>query len=121
MGSRHFKETVEIKMAELQKLEIQNKLDESGIPTGGFVRGIGIAIAWQDGALGRNAERKIQNGAFVEDVLQACLNRLKHYQETKFSCPENVLAASGIEEALKWLQKRTEDREKRLVEGTYET
>src|SRR5258708_3047247 len=107
-------------MHELQKLEIQNKLDENGIPTGGSVHGIGIAISWQDGALGRDAGRKEQTGAYVEDILGACLDRLKYYQNTKFSCPENVLAASEIEGAIKWLRMRTEDREKRLVEGTHE-
>jgi len=56
----------------------------------------------------------------VEDVLEACLSRLKYYQGTKFNCPENVLAVSGIEEAVKWLRQRTEDREKRLVEGTHQ-
>ena len=106
-------------MSNLQKLEIQNKLDDNGIPTGGFVRGIGIAIAWQDGPVGRDSERKEQTGAYVEDVLEACLIRLKYYQNTKFNCPENVLAISDLEGALKWLQRRTEDREKRLVEGTH--
>ncbi len=106
-------------MPELQKLDIQNKLDAQGIPTGGFVRGIGIDISWQEGPLGRDGERKEQTGAYVEDVLTACLNRLKYYQNTKFSCPENVLAVSELEDAIKWLRKRTEDREKRLVEGTH--
>jgi hypothetical protein len=107
-------------MSQLQKLDIQNKLDEKGIPTGGFVRGIGIAIAWQEGPLVRDGERKEQTGAYVEDVLVACLDRLKYYQGTKFSCPENVLAVSELEDALKWLRRRTEDREKRLVEGTHQ-
>jgi hypothetical protein len=107
-------------MIPLQKLEIQNKLDEHGNPTGGFVRGIGIAIAWQEGPLGRDAERQPQTGAYVEDVLVACLDRLKYYQNTKFNCPENVMAVSQLEEAIKWLRKRTEEREKRLVEGTHQ-
>ncbi|HTC19523.1 MAG TPA: hypothetical protein VK859_01650 [bacterium] len=107
-------------MSQLQKLEFQNKLDANDIPTGGYVRGIGISITWQDGPIGRDGEKKIQNGAFVEDVLEACLSRLKYYQGTKFNCPENVLAVSGIEEAVKWLRQRTEDREKRLVEGTHQ-
>jgi len=106
-------------MSPLQKLEFENKLDEHGIPTGGSVKGIGIAISWQEGAIGRDAAKVEQTGATVEDVLAACLERLKYYQNTKFSCPENVLAISDIEGAIKWLQRRTEDREKRLVEGTH--
>jgi len=107
-------------MASLQKLRIENKFDANGVPTGGTVTGIGIAIHWQDGPQGRNELKETQNGALVEDVLEACLGRLKQFQETRFSCPENVLAASSIEEALKWLHNRTEDREKRLVDGTHE-
>lgn len=107
-------------MAPLQTLQFQNKFDENGIPTGGMVRGIGIAISWQDGPMGRPEARKEQNGALVEDLLEVCLGRLRQFQETKYGCPENVLATSAIEEALKWLRQRTEDREKRLVEGTFE-
>ncbi|SRR5579871_861037 len=105
-------------MSPLQKLEIQNNLDGNGIPAGGFVRGIGLAINWQEGPSGRGADRKEQTGARVEDVLNACLTRLKYYQGTKFNCPENVLALNGLESALQWLQKRNEDREKRQVKGT---
>lgn len=108
-------------MPPLQKLEVQNKLDTNGVPAGGFVRGIGIAIAWQEGPSGRGTDRKGQTGARVEDLLDACLSRLKYYQGTKFNCPENVLALSGLESALQWLQKRTEEREKRQVKGTRNT
>ena len=108
-------------MPTLQKLEMQNKLDENGLPAGGFVRGIGIAITWQEGPSGRGADRKEQTGARVEDVLNACLSRLRYYQGTKFNCPENVLALNNLEGVLQWLQKRTEDREKRQVKGTRNT
>ena len=105
-------------MSQLQKLEIQNNVDDNGVPAGGFIRGIGISISWQEGLLGKEGDRKEQTGAFVLDVLEACHTRLKFYQGTKFSCPENVLALNGIEEAIKWLQTRSEDREKRMVDGT---
>jgi len=108
-------------MVQVQKMIMLNKVDENAVPTGGSVRGIGIAIDWQTGPLGKDAARKEQNGAFVEDVLVACLDRLKYYQNSKFNCPEYVLSISGLEEAIKWLGKRTEDREKRLVEGTNES
>ena len=108
-------------MTKLQKLEIHEKLDESGIPAGGTVRGIGISITWQDGASGRGGDRVVQNGALVEDVLGACLSRVKFHQTSKMSCPENVLVISAIEQAIQLLQNRTDDREKRLVEGTNES
>ncbi len=62
--------------------------------------------------------RKEPNGAFVEDVLTACLRRLEHYNDTKFRCRENSLAITHIEEALHWLHARTANREGRGVEGT---
>jgi len=107
-------------MSQLQKLEIHDKLDENGIPAGGTVKGIGLSITWQDGASGKGGDRKVQNGALVEDVLTACLSRMKFHQTSRFSCPENVLVISAIEQAIQWLQNRTDDREKRLVEGTNE-
>ena len=107
-------------MTPFQNLEIANKTDENGIPAGGTAKGIGLSITWQDGPLGRGGDRKAQNGALVEDVLRVCLNRLKFNQASRLNCPENVLAISAVEEALKWLQNRTDDREKRLVEGTNE-
>ena len=106
-------------MDELQKLELQNQLDAQGAPTGGHVRGIGIAIDWQNGELGRGIDRKHQTGAYVEDLVAACLARLKFYQSSKLNCPENIMAISELEDALKWLRKRTEGREKRMVEGTH--
>jgi hypothetical protein len=107
-------------MTQLQKLETQDKLDENGYPAGGTVKGIGLSITWQDGASGRGGDRVIQNGALVEDVLTACLGRMKFHQTSKLSCPENVLVISALEEAIQWLRNRTDDREKRLVEGTNE-
>jgi hypothetical protein len=107
-------------MATPQNLVMKEKFDENGVPTGGSVRGMGIAIDWQDGPQGRAELKEAQNGAFVEDVLAACLYRLKQFQATRFSCPENVLAASSIEDAIGWLLKRNEDREKRMVDGTHE-
>jgi hypothetical protein len=106
-------------MAELQKLDLLNKLNEQGAPTGGHVRGIGIHILWQDGELGRGADRKPQNGAYLEDVLEACLARLRFFQSSKLNCPESVVTLNGLEDALKWLRRRTESREKRKVEGTH--
>ena len=93
---------------------------EGGNPKGGWTKAVGIDIVWQNGPLGRGAERKEPNGAFVEGVIQAALGRLEFYQTSKFKCRHNALAITKLEEALHWLQARTEDREKRLVEGTHE-
>lgn len=97
----------------------ENKFDENRNPTGGSVKGNGLDIRWQDGPLGRGDDRKEPNGAFVETVLEACAERLRIYQASKYSCRENAIALTHIETALLWMEKRTRDREHRDVEGTY--
>ena len=87
-----------------------NYLDEHGRPAGGHARGVvGFVIDWQDGPLGRvgSDERVEPNGAFVEDVLLAVVDRLEFYQASDFRCRENALAITKIEEALHWLESRT--------------
>ena len=101
---------------------IENRVDEEGNPAGGNVVGVGLTISWQDGPLGRGTERKKPNGAFVETVIAAALQRIVFYQtakEGKFNCPENAEALEYLNRALAILDKRTKDREKREVEGTH--
>jgi hypothetical protein len=105
-----------------QKINEQHAIDANGNPAGGSTSSNGIAITWQNGPLGRGAEREEPNGAFVEGVLQAAIGRLQFYQTAsggKFACRENALALTKLEEALMWLDKRTADREARQVEGTH--
>jgi hypothetical protein len=97
-----------------------NLLDAEGNPAGGNVSGLGLSIDWQNGPLGRDGERKKANGAFVETVLEAALQRIEHYQTTKFNCRENSIAITKIEEALLWLNSRTQRREEQKVEGTHQ-
>ena len=99
--------------------EAVNKRDANDNPTGGSVRGVGLSIDWQDGPLGRGAERIEPNGAFVETVIDAARQRIEEYQNSKFKCRENALAITKLEEALHWLNARTANREKRAVEGTH--
>ena len=92
------------------------------IPAGGKTTGTGIQIEWQNGPLGRGDARQEPNGAFVEGVIQAAIGRLQYYQTAcsgRFACRENAIALTHLETALLWLQKRTEDREARQVEGTH--
>lgn len=106
----------------LGKFTAENDLDANGNPNGGIVRGVGLAIDWQKGPLGRGNDRQEPNGAFVETVLAGVLQRIQFYQEAmngKFKCLENAVAITKIEEALMWLDKRTRDREAREVEGTH--
>jgi len=89
---------------------------QDGLPEGGHSWGCGFTIAWQRGPVQDGDE---PNGARVEDVLQAVLDRLELYQESRLACPENALAVDYIGKALTALAARTADREARGVEGTY--
>lgn len=94
-----------------------------GMPAGGEVRATGLTIHWQDGPLGRGEERKEPNGAFVETILRAAIQRLQWYQEVaegKFACNDNTIAMNKIGSALTYLRQRTVAREARGVEGTHE-
>ena len=72
------------------------------------------SIKFQDGLL-----KDGRNGLQVEEALQQCVERLNQYQ-SKVPCRANAIAITYIEIAISWLNKRTEDRKKRGVEGTYE-
>ena len=106
----------------MQAIRATNHTDANGNPTGGTATGTGIDIQWQNGPLGRGIERQEPNGAFVEGVIAAALQRIEWYQNAsggKFKCRENALAITKLEEALHWLDHRTRAREAREVEGTH--
>lgn len=110
-------------MNDIKNYGISNLIDGNGNPSGGWVEGIGMSINWQDGPLGREGERVLPKGAFVETVISAAKQRLEFYQvasKGKFACRENAIAITKLEEALMWLEKRTKDREQRKVEGTHQ-
>lgn len=94
-------------------------LDADGNPAGGQSWGQGYAIAWQNGPLGRGAERKPPNGAFVEDILSAAIERMEFYQRSKFACEDNAEALRNMYAARAALQRRTRERINREVEGTH--
>lgn len=90
--------------------------DAQGNPTGGqTVIPFGL-INWQNGII----EDGEQNGAFVEDVLEAARQRLQFFNRTRFRCRENSIAITKIEEALQWLDWRTRSRVRQGVENTYD-
>lgn len=94
-----------------------NVIDSDGNPLGGSVLGQGMRIDFQHGPIGENGA----NGAQVEDVLEAALQRLVFLNTAaggRFACRENSLAITKIEEALHWLEHRTKARQARGVEGT---
>ena len=58
------------------------------------------------------------NGISIEALLAVVEDRLLGFQSGPFSCRENAIALTKIQEALLWLGKRTRDRVARGVEGT---
>lgn len=75
-----------------------------------------LLVDWQDGIVGEDG----QNGAFVEDVLEAARQRLQYFQSRDTSrCRENAIALTHIETALAWLDFRTRARLLANVENSY--
>jgi len=62
------------------------------------------------------------NGTQNEAVLAVLIDRMKYLQnehhDGKFACRENAIVITKLEECLMWLEKRTEERIRRGVEGT---
>ena len=63
------------------------------------------------------AMNTIHNGITNEEVLAVLIDRLRFLGE-RLPSRENSIAITKCEEALLWLEKRTNDRKKRGVEGT---
>ena len=98
----------------------QHETDQEGNPAGGRTTGPGFTISWQDGPLrdpGTGEERE-PNGAQVEDIIDAALDRTAFLEDSAFSCEENQRTMEHLREAIHWQQERTRRRRERGVEGT---
>ena len=58
------------------------------------------------------------NGCHQEDLLNIVLHRLQSFQSGDFRCRENAIAITKVEEALMWLNRRTQTRINKGIEGT---
>lgn len=94
-------------------------VDDDGNPAGGTTFGQGFCIGWQNGPLSRGDERREPNGAFVQDIIAAAVDRLVFYQRSRFFCHANAVAIEHLHAALGELRGRTAEREHRGVEGTH--
>lgn len=76
--------------------------------------GVNLAeIKFQEGAM-----REVGfNGVSDEALLSIVIDRLRGFQSGPFSCRENALALTKLEESLHWLNARTRDRMSRGVQG----
>ncbi len=102
------------------QIHTYNFFDTNDNPEGGQCYGNGFCIAWQKGPLGQGDGRKEPNGAFVEDVIAAVLNRLEFYQSSRFACAENAIAIDYLQKALGTLEFRTNRRIDNNTEGTHQ-
>ena len=103
--------------------------DSDENPAGGFSSGDYFAISWQNGPLGRigTADRREPNGAFVETVLQAIIDRaqlLLDYPPHRFISEnmksDGVKFVAHLRKANEILDSRTKRRAKAGTEGTHE-
>jgi len=86
----------------------------SNASAGGYPWGNGWLVLFQNGPINEHGT----NGITHEALLAILIDRLQGFQKGPFSCRENAIALTHLEEALMWLQKRTRDRLARGVEGT---
>ena len=86
------------------------KKDE-GLPVA-FVGNL-ATINFQNGPIKENGVNGPQN----EDLLMIVVDRLRGAQQGDFSCRENAIALTKLEEALLWLNYRTNTRVHEGVEG----
>lgn len=71
-----------------------------------------IAFKIQDGPILENGK----NGCQLTEMIQVAKIMLEGLNK-KFPCRENAMTITKLDEALMWLNKRTEDRTARNVEG----
>ena len=108
--------------------------DADGNPAGGYADGVGFEIKWQDGPVDRDAG-ETPTGAFIEDVVLACIARMRFYQGEKydpnsqymtpqsdgrFACEENMHALLYLTRAHDMMMVRRKDRAERGVLGKHE-
>lgn len=91
--------------------------DAGGNPAGGITWGRGLTIAWQNGPV--KEPNVAANGAFVEDVIEAAIDRIGYYQASRFACDENAEALEHLRAALAAMNRRTSRRLAAGVEGTH--
>lgn len=66
----------------------------------------------------KNEDGTHVDGTTLEEMLRVSIARLKDLNN-RFGCRENSIAITKMEEALMWLNKRTQDRILRGVEGKH--
>ncbi len=107
---------------EVLRVEVLDELGAGGAchayritPTTG--NALGVRIDFQNGPL---KETVNPNGLSQESLLAVLIDRLQYFQKGPYSCRENAIALTHLEDAMHWLHHRTRERMARGVEGTSE-
>ena len=97
------------------RYEVQGFDPTANSSAGQELPGANLVIHFQNGTIPEAG----CNGVTQEVLLAIVADRLRSFQAGPFSCRENALALTKIEEAQHWLQQRTLARMRRGVEGTH--
>ena len=81
----------------------------------GLNNGFTATLRFQEGAVPAVGA----NGLTNEVLIAIVVDRLRAFQAGPYPCRENALAITNLEQGLMWLQRRTADRLRRNVEGSY--
>lgn len=117
-------------MEQLKTIQIKGKLNEvfrcgEKGPGGAYHD----YVVWHPGAnfqtmiefqKGSRNDPEARHGVLDADLLEIVRDRLQSFQEGEFACQENQHALLFVEEALKWMNERVENRIERGVLGTME-
>lgn len=115
-----------------ENIEVFNQKDENENPTGGSVQlktvkeGVdtfpALIVNWQDGPRGQEGTDELAdpNGAFVEDVIYAAIQRLEFFQDSKYASEYNEKAIQYLTSALSCLDVRSKKRAEAGTLGKHE-
>lgn len=85
----------------------------------GIADGDGAIISFCKGDK-NNEETLRQEGFFTETLIQVAKQYLESVNKGEMATRETSMAITKLDEALMWIQKRAEDRQKRNVQTTYQ-
>lgn len=121
------------KLSTIQKRENLNAIYRTGLPGPGgayhdydiYMAGCNpntseVALACIEFQKGARRDPDSRRGICDQDLLEIVRDRLKAFQDGPMCTIENAYALMHIEEALMWMNRRTEDRIERGVLATME-
>lgn len=123
------------KISELNRRNIKVFATDEADPKDGASHEYAIEVIF-DGDTANNVDHVIQrvelkfqhgplqeagiNGITDQALIAVVLDRLRGFQAGPFSCRDNSIAITKLEEAMLWMGKRYADRAARGVEGKHE-